>query len=560
MGTAVVLATVGAITAPAAGAASGGAPGASSPLAVPAEQRAEVAADPGAKAVQDSVPGAGVFQRPNHEFIVWTQDSGSLTQLRVEVRRAGTDEVVAVVDDLVEYYDMGGDSLEPGTWWNQGDSQPLVLDEMGDYEPDVYAKDTAGKELTRRNAGRFTYALDARIEARSSQQEFSLDDLDTQVTGSVTAVHPRTGERLPLSGAMVRARLGWGSADVVSDAQGRFATPVAATGDERTLSQSVALASGDTEVPATAPARIRTQKAMLTLYTKLPLTARYGTERALNGKLTRRADDGTVKPAAHRLVGIPHMVSEFTGPDGSYTLSPRITETGPLGVSVEDSWLTGDGTRTTTVAKVTHTTKFAEEKLASSDKYGRLTISGKVLVDGYTTQQAKIEVQFPISPGRWVTHQSFVVPYNKTFTLTVNPPGGRASEGWRVHTPGSTNIGPSTSTKVIRPTRTETTLTDVRFGPRPVAKGRQLYVSAVLNTYTRTTGSVPYPGQKVRYYFRPDGATVWQEMGTSISLANGAVGKKFTAQASGHWRIRFVDADAAHIVANGTEGRIEVTG
>lgn len=49
-------------------------------------------------------------------------------------------------------------------------------------------------------------------------------------------------------------------------------------------------------------------------------------------------------------------------------------------------------------------------------------------------------------------------------------------------------------------------------------------------------------------------------MGTSVSLANGAVGEKFAAHASGHWRIRFVDADATHTVTNGTEGRIEVTG
>lgn len=64
----------------------------------------------------------------------------------------------------------------------------------------------------------------------------------------------------------------------------------------------------------------------------------------------------------------------------------------------------------------------------------------------------------------------------------------------------------------------------------------------------------------VRYCFRPDGATVWREMATSVSLANGAVGEKFAAHASGHWRIRFVDADATHTVTNGTEGRIEVTG
>lgn len=195
VGTVVVIAAAGAVAAPAATAAPVGTPGASSPSAVPAEQRAALEAAPGTKAADSSVASASLSQRANREFIVFllAGDHDNTTPVRVEVRRAGSDKVVAVVDKLTHYYEQGGDSQEPGHTWYQGDDQPLVLDDMTDYEMDVYAKDSAGKEVSRRNAGRATYAVDARIEAKSTQQEFSLDDLDTQVTGSVTAIHPRTG-------------------------------------------------------------------------------------------------------------------------------------------------------------------------------------------------------------------------------------------------------------------------------------------------------------------------------------------------------------------------------
>ncbi|MDD9379595.1 hypothetical protein M8Z33_23650 [Streptomyces sp. ZAF1911] len=228
----------------------------------------------------------------DNRFIVFTgmQDVSvpGPTPVRVEVRRAGSDKVVAVVDRLDFYFDDGGTSeLGDDYRWYQGDGRPLTLDEMGDYELDMYAKDRDGKELGRRNAGRFTYALDARIEAGSSRTEFSLDDLDTRVTGSVTAVHPRRNVRLPLAGANARARLGNGTADVVSDAQGRFATSVAALGNETRLGLSVELASGDTETPGEVPVRTKTQQAVLTLSTPGPLTARYGSSVVLRGTLGR---------------------------------------------------------------------------------------------------------------------------------------------------------------------------------------------------------------------------------------------------------------------------------
>ncbi|MFE4262452.1 hypothetical protein [Streptomyces sp. NPDC056883] len=548
VGTAVVIAAVGALAAPAASAA------------VPAARQAALAADPEAKSAAIALPAASVRQNQNNQFIVFVDGNASAPS-RVEVRRAGTDKVVAVVDQLT-YNDPGPDeSGGPFVQWYEGDKQPLVLDDMTDYELDVYAKDGT-TEVSRRNAGRFTYAFDARVEAKSSQQEFSLDDLDTQVTGSVTAVHPRTGERLPLKGAAVRARLGEGRADGVSDAQGKFTTTVAALGTEKTLAQTVALASGGTEVPVTTPAKIRAQKSTLTLNPTAPLTARYGTAVPVRGKLTRLADDGTVKPATGRNVAASGAgkATASTGPDGSYTLLPPLLRTGSLGVSVQDAWLLGDGTRTATVAKVTHTTKVVEEKLVSTDKYGGLTFSGKVTVDGITSQQAPIQIQFQLRPGTWVTRQSFTVPYNKTFTVKVTQPSSQyPSDGWRVYTPGTSNIGPSTGTQVLRQTRAETQITDEHAGPDYVDKGKQLSVSGVLKTST-PDGFVPYPGQKVRYYFRPNGSTTWKEMGTSVSGANGAVSKKFTAQTSGYWRIRFVDADATHLVSTGHEDRVRVTG
>lgn len=560
--TAVVFATVGATMAPAAVAATG-TPGGSAVPDAPPEVLAKLAAEPETKAALR--PGAGAYRDAGTNRFIAYLDAQWGNPVRVEVRRVGSDEVVAVVDEF-EYVDGGtGESGVPDDpSWYYG-AKPFVLDAMADYEMDIYTKDHTGKEQSSRSAGRFTYALDARFEAQSGQQEFSLDDLDTTVTGSVTAVDPTTGERKPLAGARVRARLGAGTADVISDAQGKFTTSVAARGTEDSLSFSVSLTEGNTELAATAPARIRAQKAALTMTTTAPLTVRYSTAVALRGKLTRQADDGTIKPAAGRgvkAVGTPAGYLDTTavvGADGSYALSPRIVSAGSWAVSVNDAWLTGDGTRTATVAKVTHTTKIVEEKLVATDVYGRMTISGKVVVDGYTTQKAPLEVEFQ-SGGRWISRSDLVVPYNETFTVTVNPVSGYAVTGWRLRSRGTSNIGPSTGTKVLRHSRVVETRTDeMKFGPRAVKKGEQLYVTGVLRT-SSAEGYVRYPGQKVRYYFRPDGSTLWKEMGTSVSLSNGAVGKKFTAQTSGTWRIRFIDPDATHLANNSAEGRIEVSG
>ncbi|WP_407838620.1 hypothetical protein ACE1OC_23240 [Streptomyces sp. DSM 116496] len=553
VGTAVALAAVGALTAPAAHAAPG---------AAPAARQAALTSDPETKSLEVTVGDASIRQRTDKTFVVHIEGGENATPYRVDVRRAGTDKIVAVVDSL-KYYSDYDEEMGYGTrHWYVGDKQPLVLADMTDYELDVYARDYKGNELPRRNAGRSTYAIDARVEAKSSRQEFSLDAIDTQVTGTVTAIHPRTGERLPLAGARVRATLGEGWADGVSDAQGKFTTTVAALGTEKALTHTVALASGDTEVSVTAPSTIRAQQGILTLTSTAPLTARYGTGVPVLGKLSRRADDGTIKPAAGQSVAAAGAGKgqATAGPDGSYTLLPPIFRTGSVNVSVAtSSWLMGDGTRTATVAKVTHTTKVVEDKVVSTDKYGSLTLGAKITVDGITSQQAPVEIQFRTTSGQWITKTSLAVPYNKPFTVKVLPSRWYSATGWRVYTPGTKNIGPSTGTKVLLQNRAGTQISGERFAPLQAVKGKQLSVSAVLRTST-PEGLVPYAGQKVRYYFRPDGSTVWKEMGTSVSGAYGAVNMKFTAQTSGYWRIRFVDADANHLISMGREGRIEVIG
>ncbi|MCM1968300.1 hypothetical protein NC490_18480 [Streptomyces sp. G1] len=152
------------------------------------------------------------------------------------------------------------------------------------------------------------------------------------------------------------------------------------------------------------------------------------------------------------------------------------------------------------------------------------------------------------------------MPYDRTFTVTASATSPYVDR-WRVHTPGTTNIGPSTGTRVLRQPRIGTEFTTLRIAPRPVAKGQQLTVSGVLRTYDSTKGYAVYPGQKVRYYFRPDGSTVTQEVGTSVSLANGGFSKEFTAQTSGYRWIRFVDADATHLATGHYPlGHVQVTG
>ncbi|MFF3216671.1 hypothetical protein ACFYYB_39375 [Streptomyces sp. NPDC002886] len=558
VGTAVVLMATGAALATPATAA----PATAAPFGT--------AGDTGTKGLESAVPAATVHKTKDGRFIVSTSwqryDGPDPTPVRVEVRRAGTDKVVAVIDRFTENFDDGGTSEGGDDWkWYEADDQPLVLDEMGDYELDVYAEDRNGKELSRRNAGRCTYALDARFQASSSRTEFSLDHLDTKVTGTVTAVHPRTGARLPLPGGKVRATLGEGAADAVSDAQGRFTVSVAALGTEEGLALTVRLTSGDTARSAKIPVTIKAQQAVLTLSTPGPFTVRYGTAVPLRGTVGRRAADGTVKAVAGVQVtaqddggGGPSALA-VTGADGRFTLSPTIVRTGSWEVNAEEVWLTGGGTRTATVAKVTHTTKVVEEKLVSTTKYGKLTISGKVVVDGVTSQQAPVQIQYRSSSRHWVTAGSIVVPYGKTFTTTVSAPHGEPASTWRVYTPGTTTIGPSTGTRVIRQPRTATTL-GADFGRRTVAKGEQLSLSGVLKTYDPVKGEAAYGGQTVRFYFQPTGSAVWQEMGSAVSRADGSVSRKFTAQTSGVWRLRFIDADAAHLAATSGVSLIKVTG
>ncbi|MFJ7272832.1 hypothetical protein ACIQV3_40490 [Streptomyces sp. NPDC099050] len=511
-------------------------------------------AAPAARAavVADAVPDAWVEVFNGTHFRVMVDDH-KVAPTRVDVRPVGSDVVVATLDEFQYESDTVG-SGEPDIGWYEANDE-LRLDGMGDYELDVYVPANGGGVVGRKAAGRFTYALDPKLEVASDQKEFSLDDLGTNATGSVTAVHPLTGVRGPLAGARVTVQLGWGRSNVVSDSAGKFTTRVAAQGQEYSLALSARLEKGVGTPSAAQPVRIRPQQAALTLSgPSNGLTVRYGAEPTFRGAITRVTDDGKTVAAAGRIVMAEpaqtggSTASSRSEADGTFAVSPRVTAAGSWKVSSQDPWLGKAPAQTATVAKVTHTTDVVEEKVVSTDRYRKMTISGKIVVDGVTTQKAPVEIQAQVGGGRWVTQKTLTVDYNKTFTTTVEVFAEFPASPWRIYSPGTQNIGPSTGAD-LRPGRLQTRFELVRVGPKPVRKGETMFVAGTLKTYGPSGHSHNYPGRKVRYYFKPTGGTAWKEMGSSITRADGTFGAKFKAVSDGTWRVRHVDTDAQHFAS-----------
>lgn len=522
-------------------------------------------AAPAARAavVVGAVPDAWVEVSNGTHFRVMVGDH-NVAPTRVDVRPVGSDVVVATLDKFWYESDTVG-SEEPDTGWYAAHDE-LRLDGMGDYELDVYVPSDGGGVAGRKGAGRFTYALDPKLDVASDQKQFSLDDLDATATGSVTAVHPRTGERGPRAGALVSVQLGWGRSDVVSDSEGKLTTLVAAQGKESSLSLSARLEEGVQTPSAAQPVRIRPQQAALTLGgPSKGLTVRYGAEASFRGAITRVTDDGrTVAAAGRTAIAEPLKpgglsASSVSGADGTFAVGPRVTAAGSWKVSGQDPWLVKTPAHTATVVKVAHTTDVVEEKVVSTDRYRKMTISGKIVVDGVTTQKAPVEIQAKVGGGRWVTQKTLTVDYNKTFTTTVEVFAEFPSSPWRIYSPGTQNIGPSTAAD-LQPGRLQTRFERVRVGPKPVWKGETMFVAGTLKAYGLSHYSHNYPGRKVRYYFKPTGGTVRKEMGSSITRADGTFGAKFKAVSDGTWRVRHVDTDAQHFASTSHTVYLDVRG
>lgn len=95
---------------------------------------------------------------------------------------------------------------------------------------------------------------------------------------------------------------------------------------------------------------------------------------------------------------------------------------------------------------------------------------------------------------------------------------------------------------------------------KPVCMGETMFVAGTLKAYGLSGYSHNYPGRKVRSYFKPTGGTVWKEVGSSITRADGTFGAKFKAVSDGTWPVRHVDTDARHFASTSHTVYLDVRG
>ncbi|GLF95093.1 DUF4198 domain-containing protein [Streptomyces yaizuensis] len=494
------------------------------------------------RADQRSVaPEGNVFVSSGDDYRAFVLDNGTKLT-RVEIRPRGGKDAVATLTTFTRRED------DEAVWW---ESPVFALDAIGSYEMDIYAEDPrTGREVSRPNADTFLYSPGADIEVSSDQDEFSLDDLEAVATGRATARDPRTGERVPLAGTTVSVYTqDWGNGGIIqvrTDADGRFSTPYTVLGTEQELWLNARIDDDLGRELGRQGLRIRPQKSSVELSGPTRnLTARYGGT-PISGRITRIADDGTVRPAVRQytmaqcLKSCGNTGSTFgpvTSADGSFTISPRVTMPGSWRIQSRSPWLTHTSGGELNYAKVTHTTRMTEEKVVSTTK-NKLTFSARPLLrDGTSSQPATVLVRARRHNGEWATISQKNVPFGRTATFTADAPLFRVT-GWRLSVLEKSGIGPSDG-KVLNPGRLQTWF-NMKSHPRLLDKGDPLTLKGTLYTATAKNTAQGFAGQRVHYSFRAPG-TAWKSMGTVTTDKNGAFTKTFKAERAGDWKVDFTD-------------------
>ncbi|MFZ3500054.1 hypothetical protein ACODT5_43755 [Streptomyces sp. 5.8] len=537
VGTTVVLAvsgTVGAVAAPAPSDA---------PAAAVAPAPAPAGGKPAARTTGETVgvplPFVEVLGFDRYQA---TLDDTTMDPVRLDVRRAGTTEVVQSITQFKMFSE--GDY----SYW---DSDPIVLDAVGFYEVDLHAKDPiTGQEGSRSGSKKFFYGPDAVIDIASSKQEFTLDSRGAVATGRVTAKDPKTGARVPVAGTQVKVYTYLtNSFSGKTDADGRYSIPFSATGTEGVLDLTAEFGDDLSHREGHAALKIKPQKAFLTMTGPAKdLTLDYGYN-WFSGKMARLADDGTVKPvgAGHNTHGqcvapascTNYLSGRATKADGTFKVLARVEQPGTWNVWTYGSWLATSTRGSLSIAKVNNTTRMTEEKLTTTSD-GKLRFTGKaLLVDGTIQDEATIAVEALRGDGEWLTVRTASRAFGTAFSVTADVPTYRVN-AYRLSVRGSKTIAPSTGTKLLKPSRLHTWFAPGKL-PRTLPKGSALTMKGTLYTLTPEGTAKPLAGQKVHYFFKPTGSTTWKEVSSSTTSSTGYYRRSVVPTGSGDWQVRFTD-------------------
>ncbi|MEV7192676.1 hypothetical protein AB0N81_12875 [Streptomyces sp. NPDC093510] len=441
-------------------------------------------------------------------------------------------------------------------------SEPVTLPAMGAYVIDVVAREGQPDEVVQRSTGYLNYGLDPKLTLTSNHPWISYEKAYIKVSGSLVAEDPKTHEVKPFAGVGMyyRARGAYGEGWVWTNKEGRFTTSTQ-FGASDTIADTTYEYMFDQQYESLS---LPFRKQALQLTVDAPhgtVTAPYGSDVPVRGKLTRTADDGTQKPlaaevriAAGGVGGRDKTV--VSGENGTFATGYTVKQSDEVNVQpAASNWFTAPAApHSFTLATPPRTSKLSDVQ-AKVDKYRKVTFTGKLGVTqgsypAGTTAQVSIDRR--PAGGSWTSTGTFDVAYGASFTVS-SPKKADTGAQWRLRLTNASVNGPSFTLG-----RKYTQVWNDGVSPEGVRKGATLTAKGGLMQKSGSSWK-PYGGQKIRVWFKAATAgSAWKELGTTKTLSDGSFSKKFTARQDGTWQMRYTDTVTSHYADYGREDYVDV--
>ncbi|MFE2280344.1 hypothetical protein ACFXAE_24590 [Streptomyces sp. NPDC059454] len=438
-------------------------------------------------------------------------------------------------------------------------SEPVTLPAMGSYVIDVVAREGQSNEVVQHSTGYLNYGLNPKLTISSNHPWVSYDNPTIKVSGSLVAEDPNTHEVKPFTGVGIyyRARDTHGEGWVWTNDAGRFTTteyyneysPATTTKFEYMFDEQYESLS----LP------FRKQELKLKVDTPTgTVTAPYGSEIPIRGKLTRIADDGTEKPVAKEVrigTGSSTDTIAASGQDGVLATGYTVKQSGQVSVRpTESNWFTAPAPHSFTVARPSRTSKLSNVE-GKVDKYRKVTFTGKLGVTegSYPAgTKAKISIDYRPTGGSWTSTGTFDAAYGASFKASSSKKADSGAE-WRLRI-----VNAGVDSAGVKLGRKYTKVWNDGVSPEGVRKGSTLTAKGGLMQKSGSTWR-PYAGQKIRVWFKAKAAgSAWKELGSTKTLSDGTFSKKFTAKQDGTWQMRYTDTVSTHYADYGTEDYVDV--
>ncbi|WP_369213866.1 hypothetical protein [Streptomyces flavofungini] len=444
-------------------------------------------------------------------------------------------------------------------WEDTFRSEPVTLPKMGVYSIDVVAREGRPNEVVQQSTGFLNYGLNPKLTLTSNHSWLSYDNFDMKVSGSLVAEDPNTHEVKPFAGVGMYYRAegasraqGW----EWTDESGRFTySPYLI--ESKASDTTIDYYFDQQHESLTLPFRQQQLKLRADTPTGT-VTAPYGSDIPVRGKLTRVADDGTEKPFSKEM-WIGSNASTGTtlasGDNGVFATKYTVEQSEQVSVgTTKSNWFTAPAPHTFTVARPSRTSKLSNVE-GKVDKYRKVTFTGKLGVTsgsypaGATT---KVAIEYRPTGGSWTTTDTFDAAYGASFKASSSKKANSGAQ-WRIRLVNADVDGAS-----VKLGRKYTQIWNDGVSPEGVRKGSTVTAKGGLMYKSGSTWR-PYAGQKVRVWFKAatSGAT-WKELGSTKTLRDGSFSKKFTAQRDGTWQMRYTDTVSTHYADYGREDYVDV--